>query len=228
MGNQQSVGKNDIAMPPLFYDYRKVPRSAFRLADMVLGPTTEEVTEDYIRGVHQTVPRNKVVTADDLVVDWNKRRVFKPRVSIEIFQVISSDPNCKLHANQMTVDLGIGEFSFLRCMMAATNFSIEHDPDLKALDGTPLHLEVRYYHLDGDLISMMPNTANFILHGNIYGMMNGATGKREVPLFDVIKAPGDLVDESQIAAIVEAERLKKQGEIDELIAADIFTYELPL
>lgn len=315
MGGQQSVGKNDMAMKPLFYDCRKVPKTAFHMADKMLEYMGDAVNDDTVASVIKSWPRKLTVFS----------REFRPSKTRDIFQVISCDPKCKLHMNDRHVVLGVGQFSFLRFMALATDFMVEHDPDLLDENGTPLQLEIRCYCLEDELKQYFPDTANYMLHGDVYGIAMGATSKINKPLFDVIKGQYErkyqktnyvtgivtsheiekLVDDPrlteiarnqdvtmiyqtlpsyikasiyvdsrmkfiamldeilgqgvdrmnamkegyhiewadkndvdeieqdreeidrQIAIDVEAQRLKKQGEIDLLIAADIFTYELP-
>jgi hypothetical protein len=162
MGGQQSVHKGDIAMPPLFYDTRKVPKSAFHMADKVFenleNPSLEE------------------------------RKLYRIKKTGDIFQVISHDPKCTLHMNDRQEHLGVGTFSFLKMMMWATDLFVEHDTNLKAEDGTPLPLQIKYYDLDDDLKQCFPDTANFKLNGINIGIGADATGRLKNPIFDVIKA----------------------------------------
>lgn len=189
MGARQSVNDNDVAMPPLFYDCHSLPRSAFRIADQLLTPSTKIYTDAEIDAILNAFPGNKIVTEADLIehyIDPNRKH-FRPKKFSEIFQVISHDPRCKLIMNDREAHLGMGEFSFLKCMPWATEFSIEHDPNLVDENGIPLPLEIRYYSIDQQLTFVMPNTANFVLHGELYATTSGAIGKAEIPFFDVIK-----------------------------------------
>lgn len=177
MGGQQSVSRNDIATRPLFYDTRKIPKSAFHMADKMLEFMGDDVSEDTLASLLKSYPRKLTGTT----------REFRPSKMCDIFQVISHDPKCKLHMNDRHVVLGIGEFSFLRFMPWATDLMVEHDPDLLAGDGTSLQLEICYYCLEDELKRCFPETANYLLHGEVYGIAIGATGKIEKPIFDVIK-----------------------------------------
>jgi hypothetical protein len=184
MGGQQSVHEGDIAMPPLFYDTRKIPKSAYHMADKMFeymeNPSLEERKQ-----VESTFPSCVTVTEADLIPYKTERKFYRIKRTGDIFQVISHDPKCLLHMNDRQEHLGVGTFSFLHVMAWATDFFIEHGTNLKSEDATSLPLQIKYFNLEDDVKSCFPNTANFKLNNVIIGM--GATGRLEKPIFDVIK-----------------------------------------
>lgn len=176
MGGQQSVGRNDIATQPLFYDSRKIPKGAYHMLDKLFENEKNPDPAD-IKNIEGTFPRSTIITTENVVEDYDNKGHyrFKIRKLCDIFQVISQNEKCQLHANGMKIHLGVGTFSFLSCMPVCTDFWVEDA------------FEVKYYFIDRDLKDCFPDTANFQLHGQNYAMGAGAIGKHDKPIFDVIK-----------------------------------------
>lgn len=191
----QTESKNDIVMPPLYYDPLTVPEGVYRMIDMILqGQDPETISDADMTAITNAFTPSITVTEEMMETsEWHGQtkiyNIKKGYNQCDIFQVISHDPNCVLWGNsQIKIPLGVGSFSFLKQMALCTSFSIEHSTSLLDDEGKPLLLEIKFYCIADKRKMHMPDYINFVIGGKLYAMGSGAVGNPEKPFCHRIAA----------------------------------------
>lgn len=190
MGHGPSSNR-DVPLEPLYYDTSTIPKSAFHTADALLSSTKETVPDEDIQKILKVFPRSVTVQESDMYLDdFTGKKLYRIKRGIEIFQIISHDPNCVLWANTtLPIPLGVGKFSLLRFISWATDYSVEHSAELRDADtSSSLPLEIKYFAIEDDLRTCFPDALNLYIHGKLYGMASGAIGIPDKPLCHYVSA----------------------------------------